>query len=131
MSPTFDEVLASLQRADSLPPAPPCGWEETFLLAAPMARSPETFVRELAKVNLPLAGRCALQPDVALAASVRAELAQALVTRSREPEADLRSRIAAVRVLGELGDPRYERRDGPHGPYLWPPFVSTGSIARG
>ncbi len=46
------------------------------------------------------------------------------MARSREPEADLRARIAAARALGELGDPRFERRQGPHGAYLLPPVVS-------
>jgi formylglycine-generating enzyme required for sulfatase activity len=33
---------------------------------------------------------------------------------------DVRLRIEAGLVLGELGDPRYEERQGPHGRYLWP-----------
>ena len=38
-------------------------------------------------------------------------------------EADLRARIEAGLRLGELGDPRFERRSGPHGDYLMPPLI--------
>jgi formylglycine-generating enzyme required for sulfatase activity len=55
---------------------------------------------------------------------LREGLRQALVARSRDPEADLRARIAAARALGELDDPRFERRRGPHGAYLLPPVVA-------
>ena len=44
----------------------------------------------------------------------------ALVRRSRDPEADLRDRIACGYAVGDLGDPRFERRVGPHGEYLLP-----------
>lgn len=46
-----------------------------------------------------------------------------LVARTRTPEADLRARIAAGLALGELGDPRFERRHGPYGDYLLPPLI--------
>ncbi|MBK8541448.1 MAG: SUMF1/EgtB/PvdO family nonheme iron enzyme [Ardenticatenia bacterium] len=46
-----------------------------------------------------------------------------LVERSRDPAADLRVRIAAGLVLGELGDPRLKRRKGAHGDCLVPPLV--------
>jgi formylglycine-generating enzyme required for sulfatase activity len=45
------------------------------------------------------------------------------MARSRDPEADLRARIAAARALGDLGDPRFERRRGPDGDHLLPPLV--------
>ena len=48
------------------------------------------------------------------------ELRRALVGRSRDREADLRSRIEAGLALGPLGDPRCERRKGPHADYLMP-----------
>ena len=51
------------------------------------------------------------------------ELRRALVNRSCDPEADLRDRIACGHVLGDLGDPRFERRTGPHGEYLLPPLI--------
>jgi formylglycine-generating enzyme required for sulfatase activity len=48
----------------------------------------------------------------------------ALVARSRDPEADLRHRIECGYAVGDLGDPRFERRMGPHGEYLLPPMVA-------
>jgi len=51
------------------------------------------------------------------------DLRWALVGRSRDPEADLRYRIACGLAVGELGDPRFERRVGPFGEYLMPPMV--------
>jgi formylglycine-generating enzyme required for sulfatase activity len=90
-------------------------------------RSPEDFVSALIAANLPLAGRCAAQPDVAVSPALRERLQQALVERSRDPAADLRARIAAARALGELGDPRFERRRGPLGEYLLPPLVAIAS----
>ena len=71
----------------------------------------------------PLAGRCAAQADVAVPPAQRQRLQQALIARSSDPEADLRARIAAARALGDLGDPRFERRRGPDGDYLLPPLV--------
>ncbi len=47
-----------------------------------------------------------------------------LVERLRDPAADLRVRIAAGLVLGELGDPRLKRREGPLGACLIPPLVT-------
>ena len=50
-----------------------------------------------------------------LRAGLLDELRWALVARSRDREADLRARIAAGLVLGDLGDPRFERARGPWG----------------
>ena len=124
MSPSLQEVLASLADSDPLPAAPGTGWEETFVIAAAMAADADAFVRAVAEVNLPLAGRCAAQPDVHCLPRLRQRLQSDLVARSRDPQADLRARIAAARALGELGDPRFERRTGPHGDYLLPPMVA-------
>ncbi len=127
MAPSLAEVLAGLAVADPLPEAPTTGWEETFVLAAALAPVPEDFVTALLAVNLPLAGRCAAQPEVVLSSTLRERLRQALVERSRDPAADLRARIAAARALGELGDPRFERRRGSHGEYLLPPLVKIAA----
>ena len=124
ISPSLAEVLAGLAVADPLPEAPTTGWEETFVLAAALAPHAEDFVTALIAVNLPLAGRCAAQPDVAVSPALRERLQQALVERSSDPAADLRARIAAARALGELGDPRFERHPGPHGDYRLPPVVA-------
>ena len=51
------------------------------------------------------------------------QLQQALLSRSRDPAADLRARIAAAHALGELGDPRFQQCQGPQGVYLKPPLV--------
>jgi len=123
VSPSLDEVLRGLADSDPLPAAPTTGWEETFLLAAQMVQAPDGFVAALVGQNLPLAGRAAAQPEVAVSPALRERLRQALVARSRDPEADLRARIAAARALGELGDPRLERRQGAHGAYLLPPVA--------
>ena len=62
---------------------------------------------------------------------LRQRLQQALIARSRDPAADLRARIAAARALGELGDPRFERRRGPDADYLLPPVVAIeGGVYR-
>ncbi|MBL8483872.1 MAG: TIR domain-containing protein, partial [Rhodocyclaceae bacterium] len=127
MSPSLEEVLAGLADSEPLPAAPGTGWEESFMLAAAMAPDSSAFVHALIPINLPLAGRCAAQPDVALAEPLRRRLQHLLVERSREPAADLRARIAAARALGELGDPRFERRPGKFGTYLLPPLVTIAA----
>lgn len=125
--PPIAEVVASLGPGESLSPLTTTGWEETTLLAGAMAADPDAFVRKLIQEQLELAGRCAAQPEVRdrLSPSLLEELREALVARSRDPEADLRARIAAGLALGPLGDPRFERRTGPDGDYLLPPMVEV------
>ncbi|MBE2259301.1 MAG: SUMF1/EgtB/PvdO family nonheme iron enzyme [Rhodobacteraceae bacterium] len=127
ISPSLDELLAGLADCDPLPAAPTTGWEESFILAAAMAPAPADFVAALMAVNLPLAGRCAAPPDVILPAALRKDLQQALITRSRDPAADLRARIAAASALGELGDPRFTQHGGIYGDYLLPPLVDIAA----
>ncbi|WP_428268067.1 SUMF1/EgtB/PvdO family nonheme iron enzyme [Haliangium sp.] len=123
--PSLADTLHGLAPADPLPPLPSTGWEETSLLAAAMAPTPDAFVAALAPVNLVLAGRCAAQRELEgrLSADLIEDLRAQLATRMRAPDADLRARIAAGLTLGTLGGPRYERRRGPHGDYLLPPLV--------
>ncbi|MCB0217452.1 MAG: SUMF1/EgtB/PvdO family nonheme iron enzyme [Caldilineae bacterium] len=125
ISPAVDEVIDSLDPADPLPPPSGTGWEETTILAAAMAEDPPSFLRGVMETNLALAGRAASQPDLMplLPADLLDDLRWALVHRSRDPEADLRNRIACGYAVGDLGDPRLERRHGPHGEYLLPPLV--------
>ena len=123
ISPTVREGLANLLRSGTLPDLPTTGWEETFMLAAAMTDAPDDFLCALAQVNLPLAGRCAAQPDVKVSDDVRSDLQQRLVARSRDPAADLRARIHAGDALGKLGDPRFEPRQGTENRYLLPPMV--------
>ena len=124
VSPTLPETLAGLADSDPLPPLPGTGWEETAVLAAAMADRPDAFVADLMAAHLALAGRCAAQPDVAVSDAVKDSIRQALLQRTRDPAADLRARIAAGLALGELGDPRFHRRQGPHGDYLLPPLIA-------
>ncbi len=123
VQPGLQETLRTLADSDPLPPLPSTGWEETMLLAAAMASDPARFITELMAHNLPLAGRCAAQPDVEIPETLKDEVRWGLVARTQEASADLRARIAAGLALGELGDPRFERRLGPHGAYLLPPLV--------
>jgi formylglycine-generating enzyme required for sulfatase activity len=124
ISPTVQQELEKLPRSGTLPGLPTTGWEETFTLAAAMTADADAFVRTLAKVNLPLAGRCAAQPDVIVSAELRADLQHRLVARSRDRDADLRARILAGDALGRLGDPRFETQQGPLGRYLLPPMIA-------
>lgn len=122
--PDLATILAELAATDPLPPPPATGWEETTVLASAMTADPDAAVLALADVNLPLAARCAVQPEVRLNDATGVELRRRLVERSREPRADLRARIAAGLALGPLGDPRFARHLGPHGEYLLPPMVT-------
>jgi len=125
VSPALADTLASLADADPLPPLPTTGWEETAILATAMAAEPDAFVADLMAMNLPLAGRCAAQPDVRVSDALKDRLCKALVQRTQDADADLRARIAAGLALGELDDPRFQRRTGPEGDYLLPPLVEV------
>ena len=125
VSPSLQETLAGLADADPLPPLPTTGWEETAALAAAMIEPVEAFIADLMGVNLPLAGRCAAQPDVEASDALKDRLRWELVARTQDADADLRARIAAGLALGELGDPRFERRSGPDGDFLLPPLIDV------
>jgi formylglycine-generating enzyme required for sulfatase activity len=132
IQPDLRETMATLSDHGLLPPPPATGWEETALMAAAMyyrhqgpgqGAYADDFIRQLAQANLPLAGRCAAAPDARISSVLKAELQQRLRERLTDAGADLRARIEAGLRLGDLGDPRFERREGPHGPYLVPPLV--------
>lgn len=125
--PRVRELLDSLPPSEALPALPTTGWEEATLLAAEMAAEPESFVGGLMAASLALAGRAAHQSAVRsrLGAAFLDTLRWKLVDRSRDPAADLRDRIACALSVGDLGDPRFERRVGPHGDYLLPPLVAV------
>ncbi len=124
MKPSLEEALLRLSDSDPLPPSPATGWEETMLLAGAMTRDPDLFVRDLARVNLPLAARCAAQADVKVSEVSKAQIRRDLIGRTADHDADLRARIEAGMALGVLGDPRFERGTGPEGEFLLPPLVS-------
>ncbi|MFI0606605.1 MAG: SUMF1/EgtB/PvdO family nonheme iron enzyme [Anaerolineae bacterium] len=126
IKPSVRELLDKLEPSETLPPLPQTGWEETTLMAVAMAVDPNEQVAGLMEVNLALAGRAAGQAEVVgrLEADLLERLKWALVERSRSAEADLRDRIACAYAVGELGDPRWERRVGPYGEYLIPPMAA-------
>jgi len=125
VQPNAADLIAGLPPGEALPPLPQTGWEETAALAAAMSPHPEAFVRGIMAENLVLAARCAAQPAVGarLPDETTGALRSALVGRSRDPAADLRARVEAGLALGRLGDPRFERHEGPHGAFLLPPVV--------
>jgi len=123
VSPTLAETIAGLADGDPLPPLPQTGWEETTLTAAPMAKDPQAFIRDLIPRNLPLAARCAASPELKVNDDLKREIQQLLIARTQDMKADLRARIAAGEALGLIGDPRFVRHKGEHGDYLLPPLV--------
>ena len=126
VKPSLAEKLATLQDFEPLPLPDPTGWEETAVLAAGMAPDPDAFVRNVSDANLALAARCAtaLKPTARVGATHdRGPAAPPAGAHDATRDADLRARIEAGLRLGELGDPRFERRSGPHGDYLMPPLV--------
>lgn len=124
VSPSLEESLTALSPSDPLTPLPSSGWEETAQMAVAMCDLPDDFVSQLAEANLPLAGLCAAMPDAHVSDDAKDNLRQRLTQRTQDAQADLRARIAAGLALGQLGDPRFQRRAGPHGDYLLPPMVS-------
>ena len=127
VDPAHRELIEKLAPTEPLPPLPSTGWEETMLMAVAMAPNPNTVIPELMQSNLSFAGRCASQRvlrdklDEGLLGTLRWELA----TRSRNAQADLRDRIGSALALGDLGDPRFERRRGEYGEYLSPQLVEV------
>lgn len=125
--PSLAEAIADLGPTEPLPPLPSTGWEEILRLAASMSEAPAELIARIARVNLPLAARAAAQPELVdrLPAALLATLREALIDLGRDSAIDLRARIDAGLALGELGDPRYARGQGPDGPYLRPPLVEV------
>ena len=123
VTPSLQDTLQALADSDPLPPLPSTGWEETTEGLPPWRTIRSASVTAVMVSNLPLAGRCAAQPEVKVPEAWRDQLRWALVQRTQDADADLRARIAAGLALGELGDPRFETRQGPFGIYLLPPLI--------
>jgi formylglycine-generating enzyme required for sulfatase activity len=125
--PGVPEAIDALAPADPLPEPPRSGWEETLRLAVAMAQNPGQLLQALQAENLALTGRiaCELRRRAPSIESILPPLRQALIERSRDPEADLRHRLDCGRALGELGDPRLTRHEGPFGDFLMPPMVDV------
>jgi len=113
-------TLAALAPADPLPPLPGSRWDEVIVMAAPIARRPDAFLAEVSARNLTLAGRCLVSGEIEVAPETRRAVVAGLRDRARDPAADLRARIDAARLFGDLGGPDGGRRTGPHGACIAP-----------
>ena len=124
VEPPLETLRATLGVGDPLPGPPASGWEETAVHAAAITPDPEGFVRAVAERDLALAARCVRSPEVRVGEALKDELRQRLLARSQDPAADLRARIDAGLILGDLGDPRFPRRRGREHDYILPPLVT-------
>lgn len=126
VQPSLADTVAAIAAADPLPPLPTSGWEETAAMAAVMAADSTAFLRAIAAVDLPLAGRSAAAGDLRphLDPEILDDLRWSLLLRAEDQAADLRHRIACGLALGELDDPRLVARHGPLGPYRQPTLVT-------
>lgn len=127
VAPPLEEIISTLETIEPLPPLPSTGWEEIVLLAASMSGAPAKFVEAISGANAPLAGRAAVQPELEarLPEPLLRTLRDQLVGMCGDSGIDLRVRIEAGLALGDLGDPRFEQRVGPDGPFLLPPMVEV------
>jgi formylglycine-generating enzyme required for sulfatase activity len=120
VTPSLEEKLASLADSEPLPLIDQTGWEETILIAAPMAEDPNRFIRDLITHNLPLAARCAASPELSIDAKLKSEIQGLLKARIQDIRVDLRARIAAGEALGTIGDPQFIDR----GTCILPPMAT-------
>jgi formylglycine-generating enzyme required for sulfatase activity len=109
--PWLDSEMPVWERPDNnfdpLPPPPATGWEETTLLAHELsADNDNQLVLALLEINPVLAGRCLLQNGARGDSSIRKAVVDRLLAAIADPQVALRVRIAAGKLLGELGDPR-------------------------
>lgn len=113
--PDLAEVVAGLGAQQPLLGPKANLWEEAIRQVVQFDHQDRVAWLDVVRaVNLPMAGRAAVACLAALEAEARGPalletLRGELLARSRDPLQDLRLRIEAGEVLGELGDPRYER----------------------
>jgi formylglycine-generating enzyme required for sulfatase activity len=112
---------------DPLPEPPATGWEVSTVLACGLAGQLGDLVEAVRPHNPALAGRCLAEagvdpPEEALA-SVRADLLSDLY----DPAVHLRARLQAGFVLGQVGDPRFERRTAAGVEFIPPKMVPVAA----
>lgn len=106
----LQDLLRRPPERQKLPPLPVTGWEETTRMAAAQAgKDLERLVQEVARWNLPLAGRC-LSEAVLVEGELPDRMRAALLARQRSRRAHLPARIDAGLALGELGHPELTAR---------------------
>ena len=89
-----------------LPDLPSSARPEQALLLLEMSAQPAEALRALIRLNPLLAAECALESDPGLIQDVGPEVVQALMEWINDEKRDLRSRILAGNLLGQMGDPR-------------------------
>lgn len=108
----FHDVWAALETNEPLPAPALSTWEEAVKIAVQLSGNPIDWIRHLSATNLALAGRAAAASLARLNSKREwseqlVPLRAALLTRSGDVTVDLRQRIEAGQILGQLGDPRY------------------------
>ena len=125
--PSLDETLAALPAGEPLPPLAQTGWEETSIVAAPMAPDPNAFIRDLVPHNLPLAARCAASTELEVDPDLKHDLQQALIARTQ----DMRRRPARPHRGGAgAGRPGGPALRAPHRPARRLPAAAVGRPSR-
>jgi len=105
----MEEQLAKLGLGDPLPVPEVSPWEESVKIAVQLmdAKLRAEFITQVQTANVPLAARAALTLSAELPEACLHALRSALLNCSRDASVDLRRRIEAGELLGELSDPRY------------------------
>ena len=119
----LDETMADLSVGDELPGPGVSDWEESAKILVQLVEGDRRnkWFDELIRQNPPMAARAAMPLLDTLPKTSIDQLRQSLLSTSRDAKVDLRLRIEAGTVLGEIGDPRYVERESDDGiPYLVP-----------
>ena len=126
----LERLVAGLKEDDPIPAPPSTGWEETVLMGAEMLEDPG-IIESLEAVNPALAGRAAARRRES--GSQWDGLRTRLLTRSHDPNVDLRERIQILEALGELGHPEFVVHEHRGVRYIEPPMIPIegGSFTMG